>query len=96
MFKKLLAKIKLWQAEQEHRRKEKAMRYKTELDYLFLRLRDKAIVYCCKLDSAKNNEVSLPPTHRVDTVLYELIKSEKDVIKYHKRFPYRQLAERLG
>lgn len=96
MFKNLLNKIELLQAELEYKRKVKERKRKSALDIMLSNIRDKAIMYCCQLDSAKENFVAIPPTHKVDTVLFDLIRNEKDVIKYHKRFPYRELAERLG
>lgn len=93
MFKNLLNKIELLQAQMEYRRKAKENMRKSALECMKDNIRDKAIVYCTKLH-ASNDIVTLPPTHLVDMALFDLIRSEKDVIKYHKRFPYKELAER--
>lgn len=96
MFKKILNKLELLQAELEYKKKAKEKMRKSAIDIMKDSIRDKAIVYCCHLDSIKDNVVSLPPTHKVDCILPDLLRTEKDVIKYHKRFPYRELIERLG
>ena len=93
MFKKFLSKIKLLQADLNHKRQTKEILRKTALECMQNNIRDKAIIYCTKLH-ASSDILALPPTHLVDTALFDLIRSEKDVIKYHKRFPYKELIER--
>ena len=93
MFKKILNKLELLKAEREFRKEQAEKMRKSALECMKDHIRDKAIIYCTQLH-ASNEIVSLPPTHLVDMALFDLIRNEKDVIKYHKRFPYKELAER--
>lgn len=58
------------------------------------RLRDKAIEYCTQYDCISNT-IELPPSHKVDCILPDMVRTQADLQRYTKRFPYRELIRRL-
>jgi hypothetical protein len=94
MFKKikeLLAQLKL---EQRQRKCIKEAKFKCYRKFAYNSLRDKCIEYVCKRDIASGS-VELPATHKVDIILPNIIKSNKDIFNYNKKFPYRLVNREL-
>lgn len=60
----------------------------------YSRFRDKCIEYCTQYDCTTDT-INLPPSHKVDSILPYMVRGEKDLKEYNKRFPYRELIRRL-
>ena len=60
----------------------------------YSRFRDKCIEYCTQYDCISNT-IELPPSHKVDCILPDMVRTQKDLQRYTKRFPYRELIRRL-
>lgn len=87
MFKKLLKWL-------QSRRQGDTNLQKTITQIQYNRLRDKAIEFCTKYDCI-NDSIELPPSHKIDTILPQMVTSTADLHRYTQRFPYRELVKRL-
>ena len=87
MFKKLLEWL-------QSRRQVDTNLQETITQIQYNRLRDKAIEYCTQYDCISNT-IELPPSHKVDCILPDMVRTQADLQRYTKRFPYRELIRRL-
>lgn len=93
MFKKLQEKLKLLQLKLEQQRCAKEFKFKCKRKVAYDLLRDKVLQYVCKLDLASNS-AQLPPSHKADVILQNIINSNKDIFRYNKRFPFRLIHQK--